>query len=122
MNIHKYDIIIFKIVARELEVLTVDSPEENTEDNIDLTEREEHNEISGKENDEAEAQTEVFEKEVGAEDTVNVTHAILKSEAGEAVTREKSEAEQIADYKLKVGALEYEIAKLKEELSKKESL
>ena len=82
--------LIFKIVARELEVLAVDSPEENTEDNTDLTERE----------------------EVGAEDTVNVTHAILKS----AIL-----SEQIADYKLKVGALEFEIAKLKEELSKKAS-
>ena len=120
--------LIFKIVARELEGLTVDHPEDNTEDNIEMSEREEHliNEVSGQEADEDEAQTgsleketEVSQQEVEAENTVSLTEAIEKNNI---LTREKSEAEQkVVEYKMKVVALESRIAKLKYELSKKAS-
>ena len=119
---------IFKIVAGELEGLTVDPPEDNTEDNIEMSEREEHlnNEVSGQEADEDEAQTgsleketEVSKQEVDAENTVSHTEA---KKTINILTREKSEAEQkVVEYKMKVEALESENAKLKEELSKKAS-
>ena len=120
--------LIFIIVARELEGLTVDPPEDNTEDNIEMSEREEHlnNEVSGKEADEDEAQTgsleketEVSQQEIDAENTVSLTEA---KETINILTREKSEAEQeVVEYKMKVVALESRIAKLKQELSKKAS-
>ena len=120
--------LIFKIVARELEGLTVDPPEDNTEDNIEMSEREEHlnNEVSGQEADEDEAQTgsleketEVSQQEIDAENTVSLTEA---KETINILTREKSEAEQeVVEYKMKVVALESRIAKLKYELSKKAS-
>ena len=119
---------IFKIVARELEGLTVDHPEDNTEDNIEMSEREEHliNEVSWQAADEDEAQTgsleketEVSQQEIDAENTVSLTEAIEKNNI---LTREKSEAEQkVVEYKMKVVALESRIAKLKYELSKKAS-
>ena len=112
------------MAARELEGLTVNSPKDNPEDNIDMSEPEDHqdSEVSKKEADEDEAETEVpemksevLEKDVEAEDNIN-THTILKSEAEETIntlTRENVE------YKVENEALKYEIAKLKEELSKK---
>ena len=73
-------------------------------------------EVFKKEADENEAQTESLDREVDAEDNSNSDE---KSEAEKTITRT---LEQMAEYKLKVEALEYENAKLKEELTKRVSL
>ena len=115
---------IFHIAARELEGLTVDPPKDNTEDNIDMSETEDHleNKVSKKEADEHGAESEslemkngIVEKDVETEDTCNSNtdaHTMLKSEIN-TLTRENVE------YKVEIEALKYEVAKLKEELSQK---
>ena len=114
--------LIFHIVAGELESLTVDSPEKSTEDNINIFETEDHldNKDSKKEADEHGAESEslemkngIVEKDVETEDTCNSNtdaHTMLKSEIN-TLTRENVE------YKVEIEALKYEVAKLKEELS-----
>ena len=115
---------IFHIVARELESLTVDSPEKRTEDNTNISETENHLDIkvSKKEADEHGAESEslemkngIVEKDVETEDTCNSNtdaHTMLKSEIN-TLTRE------IVEYKVEIEALKYEVAKLKEELSER---
>ena len=83
-----------------------------TEDNTDTPEEEEEEDFLKRRVEKAEEKISILTKE--------------KSEAAETIntlTKEKSEAEETAKgHKLKVETLESEIAKLREELSKKVSL
>ena len=87
---------IFLIAARQLEGLSVVSPEENAGDNDGMPETEEQ------------LDKEVLEEDVETEETEDLrSQTILKSEAEETNETLARENE----------ALKYEVAKLKEELS-----
>ena len=129
------------IVEGELEGLTVNFTDDNTEDdivvdtNIDMIQMKEYPEVSKNEADKDEARTdslerknEGLEREVEDTDDIN-TVTILKSEVEETITKldyevaklkgelskEKSKAE------VAMNVMQYEVSKLKEELSKEKS-
>ena len=88
---------IFLIAARQLEGLSVGSPEENAGDNDGMPETEEQ------------LDKEVLEEDVETEETEDLrSQTILKSEAEETNETLARENE----------ALKYEVAKLREELSR----